>query len=108
LTDDHLLGYKNFEGRIPEGEYGAGAVIVWDRGKYRNLKTEMSMQSCFRKGHIEVFLKGKKLYGAFALVRFREKNWLLIKMKDDYVNLRKNVVKSEPHSVKSGKTIHEV
>lgn len=108
LTYDHPLSYKNFEGRIPEGEYGAGTVIVWDRGKYRNLKTEMSMQSCFRKGHIEVFLKGKKLYGAFALVRFREKNWLLIKMKDDYVNLRKNVVKSEPHSVKSGKTIREI
>lgn len=113
LTDDHPLSYKNFEGRIPEGEYGAGAVIVWDRGKYRNLKktqkgTEMKMESCFRKGRIEVFLRGKKLYGGFALVRFQGKNWLLIKMKDEHANLRKNVVKSEPHSVKSGRTIREI
>ncbi|NGX50997.1 MAG: hypothetical protein K1060chlam2_00854 [Chlamydiae bacterium] len=108
LTDDHPLSYKNFEGVIPKGEYGAGSVIVWDRGKYRNLKPEISMKSAFRKGHIEVFLKGKKLYGAFALIRFREKNWLLIKMKDEHANLRKNVVASEPHSVKTGRTIREL
>ncbi|MCB1081451.1 MAG: DNA ligase [Chlamydiia bacterium] len=107
LTEDHPLSYKNFEGRIPEGEYGAGAVLVWDRGKYRNLK-EGTMQTAFRKGRIEVFLKGKKLYGGFALVRFQGKNWLLIKMKDAYADRRKNVVKAEPHSVKSGRTIDEI
>ncbi len=107
LTDDHPLSYKNFEGHIPEGEYGAGAVIVWDRGKYKNLK-DYSLKTAFRKGHIEIFLRGKKLKGGFALVRFREKNWLLVKMKDDYADKRKNIIKSEPHSVKSGKTIREI
>lgn len=113
LTDDHPLSYKNFEGVIPEGEYGAGTVIVWDRGKFRNLKKNqkgqpMSLESSFRRGTIEVNLRGKKLKGGFALIRFKGKNWLLIKMKDKEANLRKNIVKSEPHSVKSGKTLEQV
>ncbi|QVL56986.1 MAG: hypothetical protein KFB93_06285 [Simkaniaceae bacterium] len=113
LTDDHPLSYKNFEGIIPEGEYGAGKVIVWDRGKYKNIKTnkqgkEMTMGGAFKKGTIEVFLRGKKLRGAFALVRMSGKNWLLVKMKDDYADARKNIIKSEPYSVKSGREIHEL
>lgn len=113
LTEDHPLSYKNFEGVIPEGEYGAGRVIVWDRGKYKNIKTDkkgkpMTMPRAFRKGSIEVFLRGKKLRGAFALVRMRGKNWLLIKMKDDDADMRKNITKSEPHSVKSGRKISEL
>ncbi|MCB1116118.1 MAG: DNA ligase [Chlamydiia bacterium] len=113
LTDDHPLGYKNFEGVIPEGEYGAGKVIVWDRGKYKNIKTDkqgkpMTMVGAFRKGTIEVFLRGKKLRGAFALVRMEGKNWLLIKMKDQHADLKKNITKSEPHSVKSGRKINEL
>lgn len=113
LTDDHPLSYKNFEGAIPEGEYGAGKVIVWDRGKYKNIKTDklgkpMTMTGAFRKGTIEVFLRGKKLRGAFALVKMQGKNWLLIKMKDNYADLRKNITKSEPHSVKSGRKITEL
>lgn len=107
LTDDHPLSYKNFEGVIPEGEYGAGAVIVWDRGKYKNLKS-MTMKGSFRKGAIEIFLRGKKLKGGFALVRMQGKNWLLIKMKDEYADAKKNITKSEPHSVKSGKKINEL
>ncbi len=113
LTDDHPLSYKNFEGIIPEGEYGAGKVIVWDRGKYENIKKnkqekEMTMTDAFRKGTVEVFLRGKKLRGAFALIRMSGKNWLLIKTKDDYADRRKNIVKSEPHSVKSGRKITEL
>lgn len=107
LTDDHPLSYKNFEGVIPEGEYGAGAVIVWDRGRYKNLKS-YTMQTAFRRGTIEVELRGKKVKGGFALVRMQGKNWLLIKMKDDHADARKNLVKSCPESVKSGKTIEEV
>lgn len=113
LTDDHPLSYRNFEGIIPEGEYGAGKVIVWDRGKYINIKTDkqgkpMTMTGAFRKGTIEVFLRGKKLRGAFALLRMRGKNWLLIKMKDEHTDLRKNITKSEPRSVKSGRKINEL
>ena len=96
LTKDHSLAYNRFEGVIPKGEYGAGTVIIWDRGRYRNLKknhqgTPLSMESCFRKGTIEVHLNGKKMKGGFALVRMSGKNWLLIKMKDQYANTRKNL-----------------
>lgn len=113
LTDDHPLSYKNFEGTIPEGEYGAGKVIVWDRGKYKNIKKNkqgrpLTMKGAFKLGTIEVELRGKKLRGAFALIRMSGKNWLLIKMKDDYADSRKNIIKSEPHSVKSGKTIKKL
>jgi len=113
LTDDHPLSYKNFEGVIPKGEYGAGAVIVWDRGKYKNIKKNkqgkpLTMKGAFKMGTIEVILRGKKLKGAFALVRMSGKSWLLIKMNDDYADRRKNIVKSEPHSVKSGKKIREL
>ena len=66
------------------------------------------MTGAFRKGTVEVFLRGKKLRGAFALIRMSGKNWLLIKMKDDYADSRKNIIKSEPHSVKSGRKINEL
>lgn len=113
LTDDHPLSYKNFEGVIPKGEYGSGGVIVWDRGKYKNIKTNkqgrsLTMKGAFRLGTIEIILKGKKLKGAFAIVRMSGRNWLLIKMDDDQADRRKNIVKSEPYSVKSGKAIHEL
>lgn len=113
LTEDHPMKYANFEGVIPEGEYGAGAVIVWDKGRYRNLKKdakeqEVSMDKCFKKGRIEICLQGKKLKGGYALVRFRDKNWLLIKMRDKEANDTKNIVKNSPKSVKSQKTVEQV
>lgn len=107
-VEDHPLSYGNFEGVIPKGEYGAGTVMVWDRGTYRNLKKETSMKQCLKNGRIEIFLNGKILKGGFALVRFREKNWLLIKMKDDYASDSKNLLTSNPKSVKSGKTMSQI
>ncbi|MEM7175422.1 MAG: DNA polymerase ligase N-terminal domain-containing protein [Chlamydiota bacterium] len=113
LTKDHPMAYNRFEGVIPKGEYGAGTVIIWDRGRYRNLKKNahkepLSIESCFRKGTIEVHLNGKKMKGGFALIRTSGKNWLLIKMNDRYANTRKNLAQSEPYSVKSGKTLAQV
>lgn len=87
LTEDHPLKYAKFEGIIPEGEYGAGKVLIWDSGKYENIKMdkkgkEIPIYKCFKNGHIEIFLRGKKLNDSFALVKFRDdKTWLLIKMK---------------------------
>jgi len=85
-TEDHPLEYADFSGEIPEGEYGAGKVIIWDKGSYHNIKTdhngkEISMRSCLKNGHIEVYLEGKRYKGGYALVRFKDKNWLLIKMR---------------------------
>ncbi len=119
MTEDHPMEYAKFEGIISKGEYGAGPVIVWDRGTYKNLREKdekiVSMPTCLREGRIEVFLRGKKLKGAFALIRMKgatgtkspKSNWLLIKMKDEYADARRNPVSSEPESVKTGKTIKD-
>jgi len=119
MTEDHPMEYAKFEGIIPKGEYGAGPVIVWDRGTYKNMREKdekiVSMPTCLREGRIEVFLRGKKLKGAFALIRMKgtvgtkspKSNWLLIKMKDEYADARRNPVSSEPESVKTGKTIKD-
>jgi bifunctional non-homologous end joining protein LigD len=86
FTEDHPLEYANFEGTIPKGEYGAGTVKIWDKGYFYNLKKdkngkEISLKESFEKGKIEIFLEGKKLKGAFALINFKDKNWLFFKMK---------------------------
>lgn len=80
LTEDHPMEYAQFEGIIPEGQYGAGKVEIWDSGTFENLKTA-SLQQCFKAGVIEFRADGKRLKGAYALVHFKEKNWLLIKVK---------------------------
>ncbi len=116
-TEDHPLEYADFEGVIPEDEYGAGTVIVWDGGTYRNLRKEkdedgLSMEKSFKDGKIEVWLEGKKLKGGYVLIHTKqggnEKNWLFKKMKDDEADARKKPVKSEPKSILSDKTIEEM
>lgn len=117
MTEDHPMDYRTFEGIIPKGEYGAGPVIVWDRGTYKNLREDddgklIPMKKCLKEGRIEIFLRGKKIKGAYALVRIGDKSversrWLLIKMRDEYAHARKNPVSSQPESVKTGKTIKE-
>lgn len=117
-TEDHPLSYAGFEGVIPKGVYGAGTVIVWDKGTYRNLMGDkdkpLSMAESVAKGHVEVWLKGEKLHGGFALVRMRPRprerreNWLLIKMDDEEADRRRKPVSSQPESVLTGRTIKEV
>jgi bifunctional non-homologous end joining protein LigD len=89
-TEDHPMAYANFEGTIPKGEYGAGKVVIWDKGKYWNLKKDKSgkekpLSTCLKKGLIEIYLEGEKLHGPYALVHFKEKNWLVVKMKKNKV-----------------------
>lgn len=93
MVEDHPYGYKDFEGTIPEGDYGAGTVIVWDNGTYvladehNEDKIETILKSDLQKGHLSFILKGKKLKGEFALVKLktkRENTWLLIKKKDEF------------------------
>lgn len=116
-VEDHPLSYADFEGVIPEGEYGAGSVIVWDAGPYRNLRRddddrEVPMGKALRDGQLEVWLGGKKLRGGYALVntklRGQKKNWLLIKMDDEGKDARRKPTKTEPESVLSGRTLAEV
>ena len=109
-TEDHPLAYADFEGVIPEGEYGAGTVIVWDSGSYRNLGKE-PVDQALERGHAAVWLEGRKLRGGYALTRIgtrKSERWLLVKMDDKGADRRRNPVSSQPESVLSGKTIEEV
>lgn len=113
-TEDHPLDYADFEGEIPEGEYGAGTVIVWDTGTYKNMREEKeddgkNIEESYEDGKIEIWLEGEKLKGGYALIKMKgREQWLLIKMKDDEADARRNPVNTEKESVKSGKTLEEL
>ena len=79
-TENHPLDYAKFEGIIPKGEYGAGTVKIYDSGTFVNLKPD-SLSKCLKKGTLEFRLEGKKLKNSYALVHFKEKNWLWIKVR---------------------------
>ena len=86
VVDDHPLEYFGFEGIIPAGQYGAGPVVVWDKGGYSLLEGDDPVKA-FGSGRIVMELRGKILRGGFTLVKMKgrgEKNWLLIKRKDEY------------------------
>ena len=109
-VNDHPLPYASFEGIIPEGHYGAGPVIVWDRGTYTNLK-KSSISSCEKKGIIEVWLDGEKLKGGYALIHAALKDkdsWLFVKMKDEYADPSRTITQELQASVVSGKTIEDM
>ncbi len=107
-TEDHPLEYASFEGVIAEGNYGAGGVIIWDTGTFKNLKDE-PLSRCIEKGTVAVWLNGKKLHGGYALVRthFTPNSWLFFKMKDDEA-APGSITTEEPRSVVSGKTVEEI
>jgi DNA ligase D-like protein (predicted 3'-phosphoesterase) len=112
-TEDHPLAYADFEGTIPEGQYGAGTVMIWDKGKFENIKNQ-PLDKGKEKGQIEVKLQGEKLKGNFSLVRFRngrtftDEKWLLIKMNDDFADRHTDILKQKPDSVISGKRLEEI
>lgn len=116
LAEDHKLSYARFEGTIPEDKYGAGTVMIWDRGTYRNLnKTKtgkpLSMEAAYKRGEITFWLNGKKLKGGFALIRttgLGAKKWLLVKMDDEEASKKANPVKTQTKSAKSGKTMSQI
>jgi DNA ligase D-like protein (predicted 3'-phosphoesterase) len=114
-TEDHPLDYADFEGVIPEASYGAGAVIVWDRGRYDNITEKdgktRPIAEALEAGHALIRLHGKKLKGGFALQRLGhgdDVRWLLIKMKDEGSDARLRPVSTAPKSVLSGRTIDAV
>jgi bifunctional non-homologous end joining protein LigD len=121
-VEDHPLDYRTFEGRIPGGAYGAGAVIVWDEGTYRNESTRdgspLTLRQAMDKGHVTVWFDGAKLHGGWHLVRTAGKasgtygsgrdNWLLIKQTDDRADPGRDVTGDEPASVITGRTLEEV
>ncbi len=114
MVEDHPFDYKDFEGVIPEGNYGAGSVIIWDRGYYHHPLAKNGkengelLKEGLEKGDLKFILHGEKLHGQFALVKIRsdEKSWLLLKKKDQYV-AGEEVLK-ENRSVLSNRTLDEV
>ncbi|HSS64548.1 MAG TPA: DNA polymerase ligase N-terminal domain-containing protein [Gammaproteobacteria bacterium] len=114
-TEDHPLAYAEFEGTIPEGEYGGGAVIVWDTGNYDNITEKdgktVPIGKALEDGHALVSLHGKKISGGYALQRMgkaKDDDWLLIKMDDEHADARRNPVSTEPESVLSGATVEDI
>jgi bifunctional non-homologous end joining protein LigD len=114
MVEDHPFDYKDFEGVIPEGSYGAGSVIIWDRGFYHHPSTKDETESekllleGLRKGNMKFVLEGEKLHGEFALVKTGKdgKSWLLLKKKDRYA-VEKDILE-ENRSVASHKTLEDL
>src|SRR6202795_132289 len=109
-TEDHPLEYGGFEGKIPEGSYGAGTVMVWDRGTFApegNLDAAQQLE----KGEIKFSLNGEKLRGSFVLVKLKQiekgNEWLLIKHKDAAEDAAYNIDEHDG-SVLTGRTIEEI
>lgn len=111
-TEDHPMEYAEFEGKIGEGEYGAGTVVVWDTGTFRNLSEHdgesTDLAEALDRGHFVVWLEGEKLSGGYALTRTKlqggDDGWLLVKMKDEGADRRRKPAKTQPESVLSGRT----
>ena len=115
LVEDHPYDYKDFEGAIPVGNYGAGTVIVWDSGTYQPTKgkdgedAQSILEKQFKKGHLSFELNGHKLKGAFSLVQLKgkgENNWLLIKKEDAYAT-KVDILKSDK-SVLTDRTLDQL
>ncbi|MBP2557590.1 bifunctional non-homologous end joining protein LigD [Neorhizobium galegae] len=112
-VEDHPLDYGGFEGMIPKGNYGAGAVMLWDRGTWEPIGDP---HKAYKKGHMEFELKGEKLEGRWHLIRMaprqgeKRENWLLIKGEDEFARAEgdKDILDEMPLSVKSGKTLDEI
>ncbi len=114
-VEDHPLDYGEFEGVIPEGEYGGGTVLLWDRGTW--IPADPDPDAAYRKGSLKFTLKGEKLHGKWALVRMggkaaneRRENWLLIKERDDEALPQSGdaVVKDNPLSVATGRSLDTI
>jgi bifunctional non-homologous end joining protein LigD len=116
MVGDHPVSYINFKGTIPEGNYGAGIVDVWDSGTFQPVNekhepiSEKEALRWLKKGELKFSLKGKKLKGEFVLVKLKkdEKNWLLIKHRDEHATTTVYDAEGEVSEVKPRKTIGSI
>jgi DNA ligase D-like protein (predicted 3'-phosphoesterase) len=110
-VEDHPLDYIDFVGTIGVGNYGAGTVIVWDRGTYSNLDDSRDMAASIEAGHVKFRLEGEKLRGGWTLQRTHggaKPQWLLIKRRDADADARRNPESTQAESVQSGRTLEEI
>jgi bifunctional non-homologous end joining protein LigD len=109
-VENHPLEYRNFEGTIPKGEYGGGVVMLWDEGFW---EPYVNVEEGLRKGELKLVLKGRRLKGKWALVRWKAKsgetkdNWLLLKEKDEYVKATEGISEFTT-SIRTGRTMAEI
>ncbi len=108
-TEDHPVDYGDFEGIIPKGNYGAGNVIIWDKGSYEMVDPATPEQG-WKKGKLHFVLKGKKLKGEWVLVRgSREpRQWIFFKVRDVHASAEIDITAERPESVVSGRLIEEL
>jgi bifunctional non-homologous end joining protein LigD len=109
-VEDHPLEYRNFEGTIPKGEYGGGVVMLWDEGFW---EPYVNVEEGLRKGELKFILKGTRLKGKWALVRWKaisseeKENWLLLKEKDEYVK-DSDGISEYITSIRTGRTMAQI
>jgi len=112
-VEPHPMDYNQFEGVIPEGEYGGGVVMIWDKGVWapdagRRLGDESDVDRQLKKGELKFVLLGEKLEGSWVLVRTRgTRQWLMIKHRDQYVT-QEDLTVAKPLSAVSGRTMREI
>src|SRR5260221_1288524 len=111
-VEDHPIDYSDFEGVIPSGEYGGGTVMIWDTGAWEPEAPDVD--AALKKGNLKFTLRGKKLKGAWLLVRTRgfgrkptKPSWLLIKHRDEYAT-EDDVAEVAPHSAVSKRTLAQI
>jgi bifunctional non-homologous end joining protein LigD len=101
-TEDHPIDYNQFEGVIPEGEYGGGTVMIWDRGTWEPEVDDVD--AALVRGDLKFTLRGKKLHGSWVLVRMRPRQWLLIKHRDKTASTE-DIAATKPRSAVSRRTL---
>src|SRR2546421_1944024 len=110
MTEDHPLDYGNFEGKIPEGNYGAGTVMVWDRGTF-HVEGNLDALKQLEKGEIKFSLNGEKLRGSFVLVKLKQSEkgneWLMIKHKDAAESFAWNIDEHDGSAL-TGRSLEEI
>jgi len=103
MTEPHPMDYNDFEGVIPEGEYGGGTVMIWDRGTWEPESPDVN--KALGKGDLKMRLSGKKMKGSWVLVRMRDRQWLLIKHRDQHASATEDLTLSRPKSVVSRRSM---
>jgi bifunctional non-homologous end joining protein LigD len=112
-VEDHPISYNTFEGTIPEGEYGGGTVMLWDRGTYEaeDGGGVESLRRGYEKGDLKIVMHGTRLEGGWVLVRMQRPGrpqWLLIKHRDDYADPERDVTADEVTSVMTKRTMEQI
>jgi len=112
-VEDHPIAYNTFEGTIPQGEYGGGTVMLWDRGTYEadDDGGPASLRSGYEKGELRFVMHGKRIRGGFVLARLRRPGrpqWLLIKRRDDYADPERDITAEETTSIATRRTMEQI